>query len=52
MLTEAKIPSGGFASPSEFSPQQATVPSTITPQLWFFPALRELNSPPGGVTWP
>jgi hypothetical protein len=34
------------------SPQQATVPSVLSPQLWEPPALTWVNGPAGGVAWP
>ena len=34
------------------TPQQATEPSTLTPQVWTIPALTEANSPAGGVARP
>ena len=40
------------AWPEEFFPQQATVASALTPQLWAPPAETELKVPPGGLDWP
>jgi hypothetical protein len=33
-LTDAKVPAGGVASPLLLSPQQSTVLSLLTPQVW------------------
>ena len=41
--------SGSAVSPRAYSPQQATAPSVLTPQVWAHPALSEANSPDGGV---
>jgi hypothetical protein len=51
-LTEENVPAGGVTSPALFSPQQATVASVLTPQVWLKPALTEENVPAGGVAWP
>jgi hypothetical protein len=51
-LTEAKVPTGGVALPWLLSPQQATVPSVLTPHAWMPPALMETNVPSGGADWP
>jgi hypothetical protein len=40
---------GGVASPYSFIPQQAMVVSVFTPQMWWPPALTEINVPTGGV---
>ena len=51
-LTEEKVPEGGEACPKVLSPQQASVPSLFTPQLWKSPALTEEKVPDGGVDCP
>ena len=33
-LTEVKVPAGGVARPKPLCPQQATVASVRTPQVW------------------
>jgi hypothetical protein len=30
----------------------ASVPSALTPQLWFLPAATEVKLPAGGLAWP
>ena len=47
-----RFPDGGTDWPSSFLPQQATELSALTPQLWYTPALADVNSPVGGVDWP
>jgi hypothetical protein len=39
MLTKLKVPLGGVASPFQFAPQQAMLPSLFTPQVLYEPAL-------------
>jgi hypothetical protein len=46
------VPAGGLAWPEESSPQQASVSSVFTPQLWEPPAETESKVPAGGVAWP
>jgi hypothetical protein len=43
---------GGVAWPYLFQPQQAMLPSVLTPQAWYSPALTEVKLPAGGVAWP
>ena len=50
--TWRKAPPGGLAWPAAFLPQQARVPSALTPQLWKFPAETWLKDPLGGLAWP
>jgi hypothetical protein len=47
------MPGGGVACPSLSSPQQATVPFVLTPQVWKLnvSALTALNVPPGEASW-
>ena len=40
---------GSGVSPRACLPQQATAPSSLTPQVWALPALTDANSPDGGV---
>ena len=51
MLTEENRPSGGMAWPP-LKPQQAAVPSSLTPQVCSPPALTDENRPSGGVDRP
>ena len=44
------MPGGGVACPNSSSPQQTTVPSGRTPQVWDSPALTEAMRRP--VDWP
>src|SRR2546427_9511255 len=46
-LTWVNMPPGGIAWPSWLFPQQATVPSALTPQLWNAPALTSVYLPAG-----
>ncbi len=46
------MPAGGVATPVKLSPQQATEPLLLTPQVWPDPALTESKELPGGVDWP
>jgi len=39
------VPLGGVAWPDQFAPQQARVPSVLTPQLWASPAETEVKVP-------
>ena len=61
-LTWVNVPAGGFAA-RMVAPQQATVPSVLSPQLWALwvngpihtsgaPALTWVNAPAGGAAWP
>jgi hypothetical protein len=44
---------GGVVFPSPpLNPQQATLPSVFTPQLWKPPALTLVKLASGGVVWP
>src|SRR5437588_13056799 len=43
---------GGVACPAVLSPQQATVPSLFTAQVWLAPALTAVKVPAGGVACP
>ena len=43
---------GGDACPSKLRPQQATVPSSLIPQVCPEPALTEVNEPEPDVDWP
>ena len=43
---------GGVARPYSLSPQQATEPSLLNPQVCSIPALTESKEPAGGVDWP
>ena len=33
-------------------PQHWTEPSSLTPQVWMYPTLTEVNFPSGGLAWP
>jgi len=44
------VAGGGGELPS--SPQQAIVPSVLSPQVWDHPALTCVNVPAGGIAWP
>ena len=46
------MPAGGVAWPSLLSPQQATVPSVRTPQVWKRAGADRVKVPAGGVAWP
>src|SRR4051794_30768692 len=46
------VPSGGVACPRELLPQQTTVPSVFTPQVWLSAALTWVKLPAGGVARP
>src|SRR5207249_954102 len=43
---------GRGAWPLPSSPQQATVPFVLIPQLWLVPVLTAVNVPAGGEAWP
>ena len=43
---------GMFGMIVRISPQHWTEPSRLTPQVWYSPALTEVNSPPGGLASP
>jgi hypothetical protein len=45
-----KVPVGGDVRPKEPSPQQATAPDVLSPQLWYVPVLTELKVPNGGAS--
>ena len=45
-------PSGGVDLLKKSSPQQAKVPSVLTPHVWSSPVLTEENGPLGGVALP
>jgi hypothetical protein len=51
-LTEENVPAGGVNSPKLLSPQQAMVPSVLTPQAYSPPSLTEANVPVGGTASP
>ena len=51
-LYPAGVPSDAVDLPDISLPQQATEPSTLTPQVLLSSALTEANSPSGGVAWP
>ena len=38
--------------PNSLSPQQATEPSLLTPQVFAYPAMTEMKEPAGVVAWP
>ena len=46
------MPVGGVACPLPLLPQQATVPSVLTPHEWYEPADTAVNVPVGGVACP
>jgi len=50
-LTSVNVPAGGVDWPKLLSPQQATVPSVLIPQVYTPPALTSVNVPEGGVDW-
>ena len=43
---------GGVDWKKELSPQQATLPLMVTPQVWYPPALTLWKVPVGGEVWP
>ena len=47
-----KVPAGGAACPSPLMPQQASVPSVLTAQVWKAPALTVVYVPAGGEACP
>jgi hypothetical protein len=47
-----RVPVGGALSAFSLLPQQATVPSVLTPQVWENPALTWVNVPAGTVLSP
>jgi hypothetical protein len=47
-----RVPAGGALSPFLLLPQQATVPSVFTPQVWENPALTWVKAPAGTVLSP
>ena len=49
-LTEVKVPLGGLAWPEALLPQQARVPSVLTPQAWKAPAEIELAITPSDAS--
>ena len=52
-VTWVKVPAGGLACPRLLSPQQARVPSVLTPQVWREPAaLTSVKVPWGGIDLP
>jgi hypothetical protein len=51
-LTCVKVPAGGVLWPRPFHPQQASVPSVFSPQVWLLPAVTWVKVPAGGVLWP
>ena len=46
------MPLGGVAWPEALLPQQARVPSVLTPQVKMPLALTEVKVPLGGFAWP
>ena len=53
-LTSVNVPGGAVAAPANVLPQQATVPSVLSPHACVppSPALTALNSPGGAVASP